>query len=197
MSNTFVDKIFKDTFATSDAVFLLFIIIAGHYVTETLGCQLRSLFGSSMVVRHFILFCMIYFSTEISADDDITQHPAKKLLTTIIVFVAFVMFNKMDFVPTMICLILMAILFLSIQYKQYYNNLKDDESTSQTEVVALDSSIQQISLLQKIGLTLLVVIVIIGNVFYFIRQKKHFAASFSMKKYIFGVQNCCSQKCTH
>ena len=44
-------------------LFLLFLIVSGNFIGNTLGCQIQDLFTNNMKVKEILVFLSIYFSS--------------------------------------------------------------------------------------------------------------------------------------
>ena len=86
-------------------VFLLILAVAGNFVAETLGCKTRKLLTDNMYAKQVIILSIIYFAIDFTNDQ--AAAPKDTFINTIIIWIAFLMFTKMNEWFTITCFLLL------------------------------------------------------------------------------------------
>ena len=164
---------------TIASLFIVFFSISDNYVGEVIGCKTRKLFMNNMLFKHISLIFFIYFAVNLTNSQ--TEHPFVVLKKTILLWLFYIVFIRMDTIYLGICISLLVIYFVTGQYKSY---LKENDKT------LYDSQIDNLS---KITDTIEVVIfipLILGFFKYYKDERKTFGKSFSFYQFILGHKKC-------
>lgn len=158
-------------------VFLLILAVSGNFVAETLGCKTRELLTDNMLVKQIIILSIIYFAIDFT-----TQHspPIETFANTLVIWVAFLMFTKMNETFTAICFLLLLIGYILASQRDY---LKKNEKKNKKQINNYKSYI-------KFVMTLFTILLIVGFVLYFIKQRNEHKKTWNILKFIFGVHEC-------
>ena len=170
-------KISLDNIITG--VSLLFLAVCGNFIAETLSCNVRKALTNNMYGKNIIIILLIYFALNIAGDNNVI--PTKNILLSFLIWILFLIFNKMSMPFTIISVILLISLLLIQNYKSYYESQDEDKYKKIIE------SLKKISI--KIIYTVLLVI-LIGFILYFKKQYHDYKNNFSFLKFIFGKTNC-------
>ncbi len=159
-------------------IFLLILAVCGNFVAETLSCQTQKLLSENMFAKNIVIIMIIYFAIGFTSETII--NPLILLSQTIIIWVFFILFNKMTLPFTISSFIgLFGILFLN-NYIKYYKEDKDKDKNI-------------ILLLEKINNYLFIFIcitILIGHSMYFSKQYNDYYKDFSYITFLFGKNTC-------
>jgi hypothetical protein len=190
MSHTLFDKhILDESLGIIDGLFLLFLALSGNFLAETLGCQTQELLSRSIFAKQIMTFFIIFFTIDYS-DKDI-ESPSSKLTKASIVYVFFLLFTKMDLIPTVLVLLLLISVYVTNSYKKYYEaQFKKNKKVQKQDVIQHTEQIDDIVKIQK-GLMIAVVSIILGGFALYYKEKRtEYYKVFDFKKFIFGVVKC-------
>jgi uncharacterized membrane protein SpoIIM required for sporulation len=180
------------------ALFLLLLSISGGFTSKTLGCGTQKAF-QNITSRHIILFALIYFTLDISDDDDKTGplHPYEQLKQSVIMYICFILFTKMNFFFTMGSFALLCASYIlgnHIKHIDWYiQNLKDkkkkdeDDANKINEYEILNAQSKKY---QTYANYISVGILIVGSLSYLLKKKKEYGSRFSYITFFQGVSNC-------
>ena len=154
---------------------LLAIAVAGNFVGETLGCDIRYILERNFVAKEIIIFSIIYFTLLVT--DDKKTDPTSKLRDAFIIWIVFFLFTKNDFKFQMIIFILLVLRYILNDYKQYEEN--------GNEVNNLLKNVIDKKYLIDLALF---VIIILGFVMYFRRQYEEHGEDFSFYNFVTKIK---------
>lgn len=157
---------------------LLFLAVVSNFVGELLPCQLQNFLNNSMFGKHYIVILLIYFT--ITYPDSLKYHPMVYVGKALLIWIFFLIFTKMNLQFSIICLVLLGIVYLCY-------------TLSQNETISEEQK-KQFNWLKKVFSIILLGLIIVGHGIYFMKQRKDHAANWSYKKFIFGIPTCASSK---
>lgn len=179
------------------ALFLLLLSISGGYTSKTLGCGTQKAF-ENMTTKHIILFALIYFTLDISENqDEAPIHPYEQFKKAIILYIGFILFTKMNLYFTMIAF---GLLCISYVIGNYVRNLDwhitkinekqkktqdDDKTLNDYEILKRQSSNYQNYMNYAVSGVL-----IIGSLSYLLKKRKEYGSRFSYMTFFQGVSKC-------
>lgn len=172
-------------------VFLLFLALLGNFLAKVLPCNLQTLFKNNMIIKHLILFMLIYFTIHVYHDDII--HPKRLLLSSLIIYLLFLLFSKQSFNFSFIIIVLLCVEYILHSYISFYKNKLEKNETNDKSKQENKNINDFIDLLKKISVIILyiiVVVLIIGSISYYNKQKNSYKNNFDIIKFIFGVNKC-------
>lgn len=159
------------------ALFLLLLSVSGNYIGQTLSCQIQKFF-KNMIVKQLVTLFIIYFTIVFTKEGD-NNVPTDDMIDAIKIWIGYLLFSKMDLLPSLFVILLLMLTFILDNFRKYYeNNLINNEK------------ITKIKEIQKTLLNVIILVVILGSTKYFIGKKREFKSLFSFKKFIFGVKKC-------
>ena len=161
-------------------IFLLILAISGNFLSETMGCQMQKLLTNNMFAKNIIILMVIYFALGF-ASDQTNPHPLDIIKQTLLIWVFFLIFNKMDVYYTAIVAFLLFSILLCKDYLKYYKT--ENEKENNEKIVYLEDIVDKIVIV-----TLLITIV--GFFIYFSKQRSDHSDSFSYTKFILGSPKC-------
>jgi hypothetical protein len=157
------------------SLFLLLLAVFGNFVGGTLSCKTQYYANNYMIVKHLLLFMMIYFSNNLFLDENI--NPIYGLKISVIIWVIYLIFTKQDIIFTIISLILLMFIYLIDNFQNYYE--KNNKEIS-----------DKLLYYRSIVKNLFVINLVIGFFVYLIKQSNEYIADFDITKFIFGIVNC-------
>jgi hypothetical protein len=157
------------------SLFLLLLAVFGNFVGGTLSCKTQYYANNYMIIKHLLLFMMIYFSNNLFLDENV--NPFYGLKISIIIWVIYLVFTKQDIIFTIISLILLMSIYIIDNFQNYYEKL--DKQIS-----------DKLLYYRNILKTLFVINLVIGFFVYLIQQSNDYGFDFDFTKFIFGVTGC-------
>ena len=158
------------------SLFLLFLVVSGNYIGELLGCQTQKFFSESMYAKHIILICLIFFTINLIGENSV--HPLEVLKKSLLLWSFYLILTKMDLNITLVVLSLLFSLYVYDEYQKYMDNNKINYDKKQYEN-------------NKVYIQyLIMIIILIGFIKYYLRQKKEHKSEFNHIKYLLGTSQC-------
>lgn len=142
---------------------LIYLIISGGYLSNTLGCKVQKLFQENMLIKHIIGLFTTYFLV-ILADAPKNFTNKETIVFSVFVYFWFFMTTKMQvyFWIPMILLMMLAYCIYSYMKQAYDDNTKVEHLAVHQEKKILEP-IQTICLFTSIILTVIGVLVYYGE----------------------------------
>ena len=157
------------------SLFLLLLAVFGNFVGGTLSCKTQYYANNYMIVKHLLLFMMIYFSNNLFLDENV--NPIYGLKISVIIWVIYLIFTKQDIIFTIISLLLLMSIYIIDNFQNYYE--KNNKEIS-----------DKLLYYRSIVKNLFVINLVIGFLIYLIKQSNEYIADFDITKFIFGIVNC-------
>lgn len=177
-------KIKTETINLVTGIFLLILAVSGNFIAETLGCKSQKLLSENMYVKNIIIILIIYFSLGLTNDDN-SIAPHEMMKTSLTIWVFFLIFNKMSLPFTITSFVLIAVLLILKNYKDYYE--AKDKKKNQDKLIQLTNIASKIFILNLL-------VIIVGFILYFRKQYSEHSSDFSFVAFIFGKTQCQSMK---
>jgi hypothetical protein len=176
-----------------DGLFLLFLAISGNFIAETLGCQTQELLSNSTWAKQAMTFFIIFFTLDYSESE--VESPGSKFIKALFVYFFFLLFAKMDIIPTIIVFVLLIALYVSNSYKKYYEAVfKKKVKPNKQDSFEYAETKKYMDDIQKFLMGSVIVIILAGFALYFKEKKIEYKSDFSFHKFIFGVVKCKGMK---
>ncbi len=115
---------------TINGIFLLIIAVSGNFTAEVLSCRMRKLLNDNMYAKNLVIISTIYFSLGF-VDIQSNLSPIDLLRRSIVIWIFFLIFNRMKPVNMYIVLFLI-INILVIRNWIDYLTAKDEEKYEKT-----------------------------------------------------------------
>jgi hypothetical protein len=118
----------KTLSSTVKGIFLLLLTVASNYNAETLGCRVQNILTNNMLVKHILNLILIYFAINLTSGD-VLEHPYVVMRRSILVWVGFILFSRMNIYITTVVFILLTLGYTLgnfISYYQQENNKKEE-----------------------------------------------------------------------
>jgi len=157
------------------SLFLLLLAVFGNFLGGTLSCKTQYYANNYMIVKHLLLFMIIYFSNNLFLDANV--NPIYGLKISIIIYLIYLIVTKQDIIFTIIFLLLLMFLYIIDNFQNYYEK-------NNKEIY------QKLMYYRNIIKYLLIINLVIGFFIYIIKQLNEYNVNFDITKFIFGIVNC-------
>lgn len=159
-------------------VFLIIVLVLGTTVNTTYSKRLLNLIKENDYIKHIVLIWIIYFSIDYS--DDKLQDPLKTFKQTLLIWILYLVISKQKPVFIVFNILLLSIIYVLNQSKEYNESQQTDMSTIESE------HSQTIDLYIRYLLYLLVVSIIVGVYDYYSYKKITKRDQFKLINFVFG-----------
>lgn len=167
---------------TITGIFLLILAVSGNFVAETLGCKTQKLLSENMFAKNIIVILIVYFALGLTTQSK--ENPVTNMIYSLVIWIFFVIFNKMSLTFTIISFILLAIILICKDFINYY---KANDEKDIDKVKNLENFVNNIFIIN-------IVLIIVGFLLYFSKQYKDHYKNFSFPVFLFGKPTCDSLK---
>lgn len=157
---------------------IIFATLAGGFVYEIMGCKLQKHLKESMPFKHTILFIIIYSTVAWNKYD----HPINSLILSSMIYILFIMSMRLNIYFTSFTFILIFILVIMIQYRDYIVYHKKDKKTEEKSNYFI-----------RYTEIALILTIIVGFINYTINQYNDHK-NFSIHTFLIGNRKCASIK---
>ena len=161
---------------------LLILAVGCNFTSELFGCKLQYLLTNNMFFKHFILIFIIFFS--INFTNSKLVKPELVLKYTLLIYVLFLLFSKMNIYLTLFVLFNLMIQYYLYTYIDYYRNRPQETK------INLKHMEYHLNIMNYVN----VGVIMIGFVLYILKQKKSYNKDFDIVKFIFGIPVCRQMK---
>ena len=161
-------------------IFLLILAVSGNFVAETISCQSQKLLSTNMLAKNVVILMVIYFSLGFASSEKLVN-PITLAGNSVLIWVFFLLFNKMDIQYTIISIVGMFAILVMKDFADYYDATKNKENEHM--VPALLKGMDYV--FASVCLT-----VIVGFLLYFKKQYRDYYKTFSFMTFIFGKTTC-------
>lgn len=129
-----------------------------------------------MYAKQILTFAILYFVTGFV--DTTNKSPLHHLKLSAIIWIIFVLFNKMHLISTIVSFILICISYLLNDYSSYYEKNGELEKGKKYKYIS--------EILLKFNIAFITVSFIV----YFVSKYKEYKGQFNILKFILGNANC-------
>ena len=176
-----------DLKVVSHTFLLLILAVSGNWISETFPCQLQSFLTKNMYAKQLVILFIIYFAIGFTSVSEVV--PIKKIQKSFILWIAYLIFTKMDLKYSLLVISIFIITNIVVDYINYYKveNSKKKNNDNNKKIV----------LLKKIKNYLLITILafmFIGFGIYFREEYNDHSKNFNIYKFIFGIIKCGANK---
>jgi hypothetical protein len=157
---------------------LFYVVIFGQFLNGLLSCDLQRIFSSSIGLQHLLVALSVFF---IITTLDTKMLIPEALKNTAIVYVLYILSTK----SKAISVVPMLLLLTADQMIKIYLDTQDDiDPVVKTRLEKARSVLTGFILLLIVG----------GFIWYFIRAKMEFGDEFDYRKFIMGTNKCSHKK---
>lgn len=178
-------------------LFLIFAVISGGVVAQSLPCQLQKFLATSNAGRHGIGLLMVFVflmmeggwsfdpkDDELASNDWSSGNTFHTLGMAAAVYTVFILSSKMQLVPNLLFYGLLFMTYILITQKRF---LKARKRLTPAREARLEK-------MNKVLLALLVLLFVYGVTDYVVYQHQQYKSDFSWKRFIVGKPSCNSMK---
>lgn len=168
---------------TISGIFLLILAVSGNFIAEVLGCKMQKILTKNIYAKNLIVILIIYFSLGF-VDTERNFKPNLLFRRSILIWLFFLIFNKMTELPTIIVFITILSILIIKNWIDYYEKLDYEK---------YEGLIEKMFRATDILFMISCVITIFGfynylNIKYY--EKLMHGQQFNYYKFIFGNINC-------
>jgi len=162
---------------------LLFVTlnISAHHISTTIGCEQRKLLDNR-IFKQFLLLFIIYFTINYTYKGD-AINPIYHIINTLVIWIIYLMFEKMSGIITLILVILLFIAMLTSNYINYYKILYERDGVNH------DKLINTLNNVLYVECGLFIIILLYGFIEYTLDYKKK--ESFKFNDFLFKTKVRC------
>lgn len=177
-------QLFSKTFKDIDFVksfFILVLAVSGNFVGETLSCQTRT-FLQKMYAKDILIFILLYFGLDLMHDDSNNPpHPIVRLKEAFLIWIFYTMFSRMTIIPTILAFTLLCVYYILLDLITYYEKKENPHE---------ETYINKLKTIKTYIMNTAFLVVVIGFLLYFLKEKKDYGKNFSIVKFFRGVKKC-------
>ena len=175
-------KNFKYTENVSKGLFFLILGVSSNFIGETLGCQVQQLLSENVWAKQILTFMTINFGLDLTIGDE-TLSLRQNLFITILIYLFYLMFANMNFKFSIAGFVLMTIIYQSNKYIKHHKLKKTKPE-----------KIKKIEKIRKNLIIGLILLVLVGFVYYYLWQRNEYSDSWDFSKFLFGTGKCKFEK---
>mgnify|MGYP000026184740 CR=1 FL=1 len=163
------------------ALFLLILSISGNFLAKMFSCQTQRVL-SNMYTKHLLLYFLIYFTLDFSSSEK-QAAPGRIAGKALFIWILFHIFSRTDIEYTIISFVILSIIYVLGNYKDYFNDHMEDEKEKQR----LDNILSRS---QMLLFALLLIIQFYGLAKYYFEKKKEYGKKFKLLDFFVGHSKC-------
>jgi hypothetical protein len=158
----------------------LYLLISSNYLGELYGCKLQTVLKNNMAVKHFVGLLTTFFAISLSNPGFFAESITRSFLTSIAIYILFILSTKTNITVTILILILLTIVYILETMKRKYNY--DDESSK--------AQLQTLLRYQTYICIGIVLLILGGFVYYYLEKRFEYQKNFNTLTFIFGNPFC-------
>tara|TARA_Y100000816_G_C25962785_1_gene502387 strand:- start:337 stop:852 length:516 start_codon:yes stop_codon:yes gene_type:complete len=160
-------------------VYLIILLLVGS-VDNLLPKQLTKYLSKNIFLRHILLFSIIFFTINFDIlETNKYNDPTIDIIYSITTYLMFLLFTKLNLIFSIIIMFIIFFYYLLYKYKTFFLNKSYNSNFEKNYISVMDKYSIFIFIF-------IIIILIIGNIKYYIKQKKDHQ-NFNIIKYIFGT----------
>lgn len=170
----------SQSFNATTALANMYLWLLFGYLATQINCDLQRLMFNSVIVRHLVSLLAFFFLFTL-IDSTNKSNLITTWTKTLVVYGLFILTTKSKWffiVPVLI------LLLIDQSIKKYEQNVKDQSAKIRIEKIS------------KCINFLVIVIIVIGAIDYYFRQKQEYKRNFSFVKFLFGTNKACKKSMT-
>ena len=136
-------------------------------------------------MKHLVCYFTLYFAIGVINTDKYIN-PMKHFKTAFIIYIYFLLINKMPLNIIYIVFILLIIFYIINNFIIYYENI----SSSYVKNNNNKNVINKLLAIRNIIYYIIIILIPIGFYIYYKKQKTDYSDNWSILKFIFGINNC-------
>ena len=176
-NNLFTSGVDNTLKLSINGIFLLILTVASNFNAETLSCRAQRILSERMYIKHILNLILIYFAVNLTSDD-ILEHPVTLMKRSVLVWIGFILFSRMNIKITGIVFLLLTIGYTLgnfVSYHKQKNNKKRETYYSK---------------LQQYIFTIIPFVILIGFIIYYKEKHEEYKDVWSPIIFLFGRTTC-------
>lgn len=162
------------------SLFAFYMIIACNFIPEIFGCKLQTLLRTNMLAKHITGFLLLFFLVIYVKPENVDKEILYNISLSSILYVWFFMTTRIPFVLLIFTIILLIVIYILDVRK---NRLSIDTKKNEKEI-------NDIETIQKLITYTIILITIIGFIYYYGQKKMEYKDNFELYKFLTGTIRC-------
>lgn len=150
-------------------VFVLYLVISSNFLAQLFSCRLRFLLDNSMIAKHIIGYMTLLFFVVLSSGSGMTTTDA--ILNSLAIYVVFWFSTRMSLEYFVVFIVLAFVLYIMELYQK---------ENARTRIRDAQTAIQSV----------MVVVLVVGFVFYMVEKMIEYRNDFSFQTFLLGKPEC-------
>jgi hypothetical protein len=163
----------------STAIFILYLIIAGNFLGELLGCKIQMLFTQNIYIKHLLGFMTLYFFVVFSENGN---SPFVDIKRSLLLYLFFLITTKTHYYFIIPILIGLLIIFI-MDKQQKYLSFGDGKYTNALYIDKLKS-------FNSIITYITMLLSCIGFIIYYNKKRNEYKKNWSNVMFLLGKTSC-------
>jgi small-conductance mechanosensitive channel len=178
-------------------LFVAYVVISGGIIAKSLSCQFQKELETNNFLQHFIGILLIYMFIMMEGGWDFDEKENNKetrdwsngnslhsMVYAFIIYTFFILTSKMKFIPNMMFLLAILVLYL---LSTQYNYWKLRESVP-------ESTLEKMKSVKQIFIYIVLILMFYGIGDYYLYQQNSYGSKFKLHKFILGNPMCNYEK---
>lgn len=162
-----------DAYPSIIAIIGLYLIISANFLNQLLSNHMQELIRTNIYVKHLLGFTILYFLIILTDDIYLNKPIIESFTLSIIIYILFILLSRTNlYINIMIIIIIFIIYIIENLIKKKYKNEK------------IKNKLRNI---EKILSIIAVILILIGNIIFYIEKKKQYKNKFNILKFFVGT----------
>lgn len=148
-------------------VFVLYLVISSNFLAQLFSCRLRYMLDQSMAAKHVVGYMTLLFFVVLSSGMAATD----AILNSLVIYAAFWVSTRMSVGYFVVFIVLAFVLYVLELYQRDHDN-------------------QRLNDAQNIIQAIMVIVLVLGFVFYMVEKMIEYKRQFSFKTFLLGKPEC-------
>lgn len=155
-------------------VFILYLVISSNFLAQLFSCRLQYILNNSMMIKHILGYMTLLFFIVLVSGENLTTNTV--LINSLVIYIIFVMSTRMVFNYFVVFIFMSLVLYIVHLYQT-----KNPEK-------------KQLNTVKLIMQYAILVVLVIGFIFYLVEKKMEYKEKFSYLTFILGKPVCKSSR---
>jgi hypothetical protein len=162
------------------SLFAFYMLVACNFIPEIFGCKLQTLLRTSMLAKHITGFLLLFFLVIYVKPENVDNEIVYNLSLSALLYLWFFITTRIPFILLLLTIILLIVIYVLDIRK---TRLDSDNKKNKNEINNLKTT-------QKLITYVIIVITIIGFIYYFGQKKLEYRDQFNFYKFLVGTVKC-------
>lgn len=162
------------------SLFAFYMIVACNFIPEIFGCRLQTLLKNSMIAKHITGFLLLFFLVIYVKPENVDKEIIYNISLSVILYLWFFMTTRIPFALLLLTIILLIVIYILDIRK---SRLNEDTKTNENEIKLIETS-------QKLITYGIIIITVVGFIYYFGQKKMEYRDKFELSKFFTGTIKC-------